>query len=255
MLGHQQKKVLVTVKTYPTPARKGIEVSCTAGITEDRQWIRLFPLPFRFLEGSKQFKKYQWLEVSVAKSSDYRPESYTVDLDSIKILSEPLPTSDGWRSRKEIVLPLLSPSLCHLIRMRKTTGSTLGIFRPKQIKQLIIEPEKPPSWTTNELAMLSQASFFDAKPLNLLEKIPYKFIYSFVCTDAECSGHRLSISDWEIGQSWRSWKVRYGNQWEQPFRQRYELEMIQKYDTHFYVGTLKAHPDRWIIVGLFYPPK
>jgi len=39
------------------------------------------------------------------------------------------------------------------------------------------------------------------------------------------------------------------------FRQRYETEMIQKYDTHFYVGTMHGHPQVWIIVGLFYPPK
>lgn len=256
MSAYQQKRVLVTVKTYPTPARKGIEVSCTAGINEDGQWIRLFPMPFRFLEGKRQFKKYQWLEVAVAKaSSDPRPESYHVDVDSIRVLGEPLPTSSAWRARKEIILPLLAPSLCHLVRTRKETGMTLGIFRPKQIKELIIKPEEVPIWTRDELAILSQASFFDRKPLKLLEKIPYKFIYSFICDDPECTGHRLSITDWEVGQSYRSWRERYGDQWERPFRQRYETEMMQKYDTHFFVGTLRAHPDRWIIVGLFYPPR
>jgi hypothetical protein len=30
--------------------------------------------------------------------------------------------------------------------------------------------------------------------------------------------------------------------------------MIEKYDTHFYVGTVHRHPHIWIIVGLFYPP-
>ena len=31
----ERRKVLIVVKTYPTPARKGGEVSCTAAITED----------------------------------------------------------------------------------------------------------------------------------------------------------------------------------------------------------------------------
>ena len=31
--------------------------------------------------------------------------------------------------------------------------------------------------------------------------------------------------------------------------------MIEKFDTHFYVGTVHQHPKSWIIVGLFYPPK
>jgi hypothetical protein len=30
--------------------------------------------------------------------------------------------------------------------------------------------------------------------------------------------------------------------------------MINKYDTHFFVGTVHNHPKNWIIVGLFYPP-
>jgi hypothetical protein len=69
MSGYQQKRVLIAVKTYPTPASKGAEVSCTAGITDDRKWIRLFPIPFRFMGGDKQFKKYQWIEISMKKAS------------------------------------------------------------------------------------------------------------------------------------------------------------------------------------------
>jgi len=255
MLAYQHKKVLIVVKTYPTPARKGVEVSCTAGITEDGRWIRLFPLPFRFLQSEKQFKKYQWIEAAMTKAPDPRPESYIIDLDSIKILGDPLPTSHGWQARKDIVLPLLSRSLCHLVRTRKETGATLGIFKPREIRELIIQPEELPTWTEQELNILSQESMFDRKPFRLLEKIPYKFIYSFTCDDPDCRGHRISIADWEAAQAYRSWRQHYGNQWEQPFRQRFETEMIHKYDTHLYVGTLRAHPDRWIIVGLFYPPK
>jgi hypothetical protein len=31
--------------------------------------------------------------------------------------------------------------------------------------------------------------------------------------------------------------------------------MINKNDTHFFVGTVHGHPHVWIIVGLFYPPR
>lgn len=249
------ERILVTVKTYPTPARRGIEVSCTGGITSEGRWIRLFPLPFRFLIDEKQFKKYQRIEVNVSKSSDPRPESYSPDLDSITVLGLPLPTSHAWQARKGIVEPLMAPSLCHLVNTRKSTGATMGIFRPKEITGFIIEPEANPTWTEEEIGILSQQSMFDKKPYKLLEKIPYKFFYRFVCNEPGCRGHRLSITDWEIDQAYRSWTRRYGTQWEKAFRQRFEEEMIHKYDTHFYVGTMRAHPDRWIIVGLFYPPR
>jgi hypothetical protein len=58
-----------------------------------------------------------------------------------------------------------------------------------------------------------------------------------------------------MGQSWRSWRDTYGEQWMDKFRERYEDDMIKKNDTHVYVGTVHQHPDSWIIVGLFYPPK
>ena len=65
----------------------------------------------------------------------------------------------------------------------------------------------------------------------------------------------MKCTDWEMGQSWRKWRTDYGERWEAAFREKYERQMIEKFDTHFYVGTLHAYPDTWIIVGLFYPPK
>jgi hypothetical protein len=62
----------------------------------------------------------------------------------------------------------------------------------------------------------------------------------------------MSCTDWEIGESFRRWRKEY---WESKFRQKYEDEMINKFDTHFYVGTVHKHPKEWIIVGLFYPPR
>lgn len=97
---------------------------------------------------------------------------------------------------------------------------------------------------------------FEEGPIEELEKVPLKFKYQFTCHDATCTGHSLSCTDWEMGQSWRSWRDKYGpDGWEEKFRQKYDLEMIEKNDTHFYVGTVHQHPAEWIIVGLFYPPK
>jgi hypothetical protein len=56
-------------------------------------------------------------------------------------------------------------------------------------------------------------------------------------------------------QSYRRWRKQYGNGWERKFRQRYEQELIEKFDTHFFVGTVHQYPNAWIIVGLFYPPR
>ena len=249
-----KKKVLITVRTYPAPSRKDVEVSCTAGITEYGEWIRLFPIPTRFLEDDKQFKKYQLIEVEVTPSSDVRPESYRINVDSIRVLNDPLPTANYWQERKDYVLPLMSSSLCELQRQQKESGyPTLGLFKPREVT-FDIEREENDSWTESELAKLSQSSFFDNSRPKILEKIPFKFRYQFRCVDAKCTGHNLSCTDWELGQSYRSWRTQHGDDWQKVFRSKYELEMILKKDLHFYVGTVHQYPDSWIIVGLFYPP-
>lgn len=58
-----------------------------------------------------------------------------------------------------------------------------------------------------------------------------------------------------MSESFRKWKIGYGAAWETAFRQKYEQELVQQRDLQFFVGTLKAHPAEWIIVGLFYPPR
>jgi hypothetical protein len=90
-------------------------------------------------------------------------------------------------------------------------------------------------------------------PIKELEKIPYKFSYNFNCNDASCPGHQVSCVDWEIGQSFRAWSKKYSQNWEYYFRMRYETEMMFKKDIYFYIGTMRSHPDNWIIIGLFYP--
>ena len=56
-------------------------------------------------------------------------------------------------------------------------------------------------------------------------------------------------------EAYRRWRRQYGDDWEEKFRNRFEKEMIEKFDTHFFVGTVHQYPKSWIIIGLFYPPK
>lgn len=250
---HETKKVLITARTYPTPSRRSIEVSCTAGITDQNEWIRLYPIPYRFLSVDRRFTKYQWIQVSAAKSSDHRPESYKVDLDSIRIISRPVGTEDGWRERRALLAPLQSRSLCELQANRPQIKASLGFFKPRSITGFEIVAEESPNWSEAELNILQQTHMFADRPIETLEKIPYKFYYRFTCDQPGCHGHRLSCIDWEMGEAWRKWQTKYGPEWEAKFREKFDREMSAENDTHFFVGTTKAHPATWMIVGLFYP--
>ena len=102
---------------------------------------------------------------------------------------------------------------------------------------------------------MRQGDLFESESPKELEKIPFDFSYEFRCVEPTCKGHTMKCTDWEMGESWRKWKHKYGDQWEEKFRQKYETYMVNERDTHFYVGTIHQHPKEWIIVGLFYPPK
>jgi hypothetical protein len=110
------------------------------------------------------------------------------------------------------------------------------------------------NWTEAQLAVLRQKHLFEKSPKRELEKIAFSFRHEFQCEHAECGGHKIICTDWEMGESWRQWRAKYQDGWEAKFRERYEQDMIQEFDTHFYVGTVHNHPHIWIIVGLFYPP-
>jgi hypothetical protein len=251
----ETKKILIVVRTYPSPSMRGVEVSCTAGITEQQEWIRLFPVPYRFLDPDQRFAKYQWVSAIVSRGNDHRKESRKLKTDSVQILSEPLSTAHHWQARKDLVFPMRSNSLCELARKRDAERHpTLGFFKPAKITRFVLEADTR-AWTRAQLQALGQGQLFGEKPATDLEKVPFKAKYEFVCDEPSCRGHSLMCTDWEMGQAWRSWRDRYGDDgWEQMFRQRFETEMIQEKDTHFFVGTVAEHPHRWIIVGLFYPP-
>lgn len=213
-------------------------------------------MPYRRLHASQKFSKYQWVEVGVTKASDPRPESYRISQESIKIKSDVLPTTNGWKARKDVIFPLKAASMCALRQRRDRDGSpTLGIFKPESIEKLIIKPSANATWTQAELEIMKQGDLFASEPAEELEKIPFDFSYQYRCDDPACRTHTMKCTDWEMGQSYRKWRQEYGDDWEAAFRQKYETEMRERFDTHFYVGTIHQHPKEWIVVGLFYPPK
>lgn len=218
--------------------------------------MRIFPVPYRFLEPDRRFSKYQWINAKVRKAqNDSRIESYNIDVGSIQIESF-IDSKDGWNARKDLIYHLKQPSLCAIYRQQEKEGHpTLGIFKPKKIEKLSLT-ETDPNWSRKQKNILNQQMlpFLDS-PTETLEKIPFDFRYKFYCDESDCRGHENLCTDWEIGAAYRNWKAKYGEGWEEKFRQRFELEMISKFDTHFFVGNIHQFPGSWIIVGLFYPPQ
>ena len=81
-------KVLITVMTYPHPSAKYQEVICTTGVTETGEWVRLYPIDYRYRPKEQKFQKYQWIEVDlepVGHGNDNRKESRKPSLKTMAL--------------------------------------------------------------------------------------------------------------------------------------------------------------------------
>ncbi|NLY74725.1 MAG: hypothetical protein GX075_05420 [Firmicutes bacterium] len=207
----QKTRVLILVMTYPHPSRGYQELVCTAGITEDLEWVRLYPIDYRYRPRNQQFQKYQWIEVGLAsrgKGNDNRKESRKPDLNSIKLLGEPLSTKNNWLERRQIIEKLPVHTCNELRELYKRDKTSLGIIRPKRVLDLVIEEDEE-EWKPQWQELYRQLTLFGPPP-KPLTKIPYKFSYIFECDDDD-KPHKAMIEDWELGVLYLKEVDRLGN--------------------------------------------
>lgn len=230
----------------------------------DGTLLRLFPIPFRYLEGQQQFKKWQWIKVRVERAKgDNRPESHKVFIDTIDASRAPIPTSNQWQERRNAIagVPVFA-DFAELENARAKNGVTLGLVRPTRITSLEITPSERPNWTAEELDKLRkidlQGSLLadeDEKAFATLKKLPFDFHYRYACQVGAIEvQYRHKIVDWEAGALfWRLWRSKQAS-WEVDFRAKLEAE-LPKHDLMFLMGTIHRFPDQWLIVSLIYPPR
>jgi hypothetical protein len=246
-------ELLVTVKAYPSPSRAVQESSCTAGLTSDGEWIRLFPLNWRALNRSRRFAKYDWIRVSAFRSRDQRSETWVPIPESIQQIRN-VGTGRNWDERKRLILPRLSSSIEELEEKHASSGVSLGLIRPSRIDAFVIE-DGDAEWSEERAAVLAQLRLFDQTAAASLTRVPFKFSYRFACERQPCRQHKMMTVDWEVAESYRKWSKLYPNDWRGRMKKRYEDELVRNKEPYFYVGTMFLHPATWIILGNFAPPR
>jgi hypothetical protein len=261
----RMEKILILAKTYPSPSAQYVETSCVAGISENGGMRRLFPVPFRMVEDSQQFKKWQWIDVRVEKANkDHRPESHKVYVDTINC-GDVLDTKKAWASRWEWLekMPIFT-SFDAIDAARLADGLSLALLHPKRLLGLDITKARNQDWTDEEREKLlqeqMQGNLFseveERKQVKQLRKVPFDFYYRYVCDtpDGE-KEHKHKIVDWEAGALfWNCYQKHGATGWEQPFRAKLEEDLPSK-ELMFLMGNQHRFQDQWLIVSLIYPPK
>ena len=253
---YQSTDVLITVMTYPHPSRGYSELVCTAGITRSLEWVRLYPVDYRYRSKSQQFHKYQWVNVGLASrgaGNDNRRESRRPDLDSIRISGAPLSTADCWRERREIIDKMPVRTVNQLRELYASESTSIGIVRPTELIDLEIGAADP-DWKPDWQALFNQLTLFGDAPRDLA-KIPFKFSYVFKCEDDD-KPHRAMIEDWELGVLYLKERDRKASEQlaAQSVKDKFLSLFAKDRDPLLFMGTTFPW-NSWVVIGVFYPPK
>jgi hypothetical protein len=241
------RRVCILVKAYPQPSQQYEETVCCAGVTDTGEFLRLYPIPYRRLKPEQRFDRYDLVEMKTWKSeSDHRPESYKVDSDSIRIIQKGTKLKAAQKVR--LWLPFVTDSLTALKEENCATGRSLGIIKPDTGSvRFKSSPFDQGSEEDRSLAMgaRQQASLFHDTPLKEL-KVDYQFSYKFTSGGV---AHDMKIHDWEVQATYHNFSRKYGSDTLRVMAKEYG-ENIPAKNLHLIMGTMKAHPRQFIIIGL-----
>ncbi len=258
-----KEKIFVTVKTYPTKSNKYQELVCTAGIKENGEWVRLYPIPFRKLEDYKQFRKYTWIEVETGRAfNDPRPDSKKINISSLEIL-ENIGTENNWARRRQLILentPIYTNLEEIITKANDKNSMSLCTFKPTEIISIdIIKKSKTKKYSSEEKIKFKNEnlSLFDDETCIVdfveMPEIPYKFKLTFLDDTRKKSS--LGIIDWEISQLF----LKYKNEQKAIQKVKEKIETLIKKDLYLFLGTMRTMHgwtnNPYTIIGLFYPPK
>lgn len=273
-------KILISVMTYPTLSEKYYETVCTAGFREDGSWVRIFPVPHRLmrLQEEKSYSKWQWVEVNLLRQEkDERPESYHIDIDSLKPGAVIRHDSAGaWNRRWEYVKknkPIFT-DMSEVIKLAKENKLSLAVLKPRKIEEVVCERYTEEDFAKYKKKLSELEARYEAERMQLslwddtqrlkdkfrfAEKIPYKFKYRFSTDDGKT--RTLMIEDWEIVELYRNCIKSGDTEQEacQKVRDKY-MWLAKNRDVYLFLGTVFKWQrmnalDPFVIVGVFYPPK
>lgn len=214
---------------------------------DGKQLLRLYPIRYRRLEKENQFDRFDLVEMEIWRATDdFRPESHKVVEGSIRVLRKGDKLSA--RDRVKIWKPFIAPSLAALRDDNRATHRSLGIVRPDPGSvEFIWRKAKESSEEDRQIAEAAyqQESLFE-DPLKKLSRPEYAFYYRFTSDGQPFNGQ---IHDWEVQAAYFNYEKKYGTNALEKLKQKYQ-EDFPKQNLHIIMGTMKAVPTKFIIIGL-----
>ncbi len=238
----QKETLLVTVRTYPNISSKYVETVCTAGVTRDGEWRRLYPVALRYLDDGKKYSTYDIIEVSVEDGKDGRPETRRPNCQTINVVGR----ANKWDDRCGWIKKTIFPSL----EAMKQAKRTIGPVAAREVKSFEAN-QVSTDWSAKQLELMKQDGLF--KTRKPLQKIPFDFRFRWV--DHDGAEHDSKALAWEFGETWRRYSLKYPDPIPR-MREKWMNDICSaKNQISFYLGNSAEHRNAFMICGIFFPPK
>lgn len=246
----QALELLVNCKTYPAVSKKYTETVCTGGVQADGSFVRLYPIPFRFLEKQEQYKRWDVIQVQAYKDTkDTRPESWHLAPGTpIKIIRRLTTDKQRWEWMNKAVFQGTADL--------ESQGKTNGLVEVEPIK-FYWKPEKKKEWTPSQINVFEQGSLFDKKERmeELAIRIPWQFRleYREKATGLEFDSKVLS---WSYYQGFRRNLDIFGNETAalEAVAQKIRNSIFANERTVYAILGTHSRFKHWMISALYHLP-
>lgn len=244
-----KEKLLILCKTEPTISSKYEELVCVAGITEEGEFRRIYPIPWEtfFSDNDKRFQKKQWIEYELREENpegDNRPESRKIVNDSIEVKE---------RASYREIRSLLDDNLTNLedLNEKDQQEVSIGVIQPENIDNIYAD-ENPSHEKAEEGKKQKTIGGDEAVRIDVNE---VQYHLEFSCCEGCETDHDMLCEDWEISELHRSLTDNYDSEEAQEKAISKIREVIEnKPDTYLLVGTHHQW-GTYLIISLIYPKK
>lgn len=235
-----KESVIVLVKAAPNWSKKYKEYQiCTAGISQDGGWRRLYPFPENIIL-QKNIRVWDIIEVEVKKvTDDPRPESRKIKADTVQIVDR----IEDRKERRKFLMKISDSSLDIPLKEKRT----LAVIKP-QIENFKVKKE-----VLESIQLTLNGKTFKRNPYGDVG-LYYEWRCSKPCQYCKGKHHVMRCFDWGANVLYR----KYSNEREAEIKtkQMCFYKMKYDYDTWFALGTHSRRPfTKWMIVGLLWMKK
>jgi len=246
-----KERMLVLAKAAPIVSSKYEHLICVAGITENGEWRRIYPIPFKLFLTGHGFKKKSWIEYELEnpEPSNHRPESRKIIPESVKQLEE-----EDYGKIHELLQSRVT-SLEEL-QSKSHREVSLGVIKPKIMDFYAGENKH----LAKMIKKCGQRNIF-GKSVVRIDTTEKEFSYVFECCDNCNKKHDILVEDWEVAELYRNCK-KYWKMGKYPsesvvimkVREKMFEWMKNRKEVFFIVGTHFKF-NTYIIIGIVYPRK